>query len=240
MKNVPYSRRRKNPRGRARKEKPAAPRVKWSEMPRAGEKLKRPRKKPGQAPLDFGEAVLIPNPTTGGLRPAHLVMDRALRYRAAAELARQGVEKRCIYCGRPSGPLMAEHIDGYEENPDPSNLAYACRSCNTAKGAAFQRAGLGRRTRTYNPYGPHTKKGAQSLNQWTWAAMAVTGKLDVGPEQLHEAASLIKHTPQSRRSEFAREIWSRRRKRRTGGTGRRKERPKRRRYTKAELAEVPF
>jgi hypothetical protein len=97
----------------------------------------------------------IPNPSqpSGRLKPAHLVTDRALRYRANAEPP-AGPEV-CAYCGA-TGKLDVEHIDGREENNEPENKAYACRSCNTTKGATFAALDIGRRTRQFNP-GPRTK-----------------------------------------------------------------------------------
>jgi hypothetical protein len=77
------------------------------------------------------------------------VTDRALRYRANAEPP--AGPQICVYCGAEGGRLDIEHIDGEEANNAQHNKAWACRSCNTAKGARFKALDLGRRTRQYNP-----------------------------------------------------------------------------------------
>lgn len=74
------------------------------------------------------------------------------------------------------------------------------------------RAGLGRRTRQFNPRGA----GAQSLGQWVTAVLAMRGQSDA--MEPAAAVELIHATPPERRSEFARRIWKIRRER---GTDRR-------------------
>jgi hypothetical protein len=101
------------------------------------------------------------------------------------------------------------HLDGFEENTAPENLIWNCRACNTRLGVVFKRLGLGRRTRQYNP----AQRGATSLGQWLTAVFAMKG-------ESHEmtvpaAVEMIRATPAARRSEFAREIWARRRERGT-------------------------
>src|SRR6516225_8298203 len=54
------------------------------------------------------------------------------------------------------------HVDGEERNTHPHNLMWTCRSCNVRCGVTPKRAGLGRRTRQYNPEG----EGAKTLAQW--------------------------------------------------------------------------
>ncbi len=67
------------------------------------------------------------------------------------------------------------------------------------------RAGIGRRTRQYNP-------GARTLAQYTEAALQHTrGQYDAGGQIIHD-------TPKEERQKFAAEIWRRRRAR---GTDRR-------------------
>jgi len=104
--------------------------------------------------------------------------------------------------------VEVHHLDGREENIEPENLAWACRSCNTALGIAFKHAGLGRLTRQYNPKRP----GARTLGQWVTAVLSMRGE---GPMEPGAAVELIHATPAERRSEFAMEIWRRRRKRGT-------------------------
>jgi len=160
----------------------------------------------------------VPNPCTpGGRRPVSLITDRAKRYRAQA--ANEQRERRCIYCGRPGGPLMNEHINGREADSEPANLAFACRPCNTRKGALFARLGLGRRTAQFNP----DARGAVNLAQWTMAVASIrkrdqtTGRLRSGDSNkmalmpVSEAVAMIRATPPDKRSEYARSIWNLRR-----------------------------
>ncbi|MFN3324297.1 MAG: hypothetical protein ACK5AZ_12430 [Bryobacteraceae bacterium] len=99
-------------------------------------------------------------------------------------------------------------MNGREDDSDPQNLAWACRSCNTRKGIVFVRLGLGRRTRQFNP----SASGARSLGQWLTAVMSMKGS---GPMRVPDAVAMIRATPPDRRSVFAREIWSLRRERGT-------------------------
>jgi hypothetical protein len=85
------------------------------------------------------------------------------------------------------------------------NLRWLCKRCNTRLGLAMARAGIGRRTRQFNP-------GARNLAEYTEAAMEHTrGAHDAGGAVIHE-------TPKERRQEFAAKIW---RLRRARGTDRR-------------------
>jgi hypothetical protein len=135
------------------------------------------------------------------------VTDRALRYRANSEPP-EG-PKRCCMCGGRQN-VEVEHIDGREENNQPENKMWACRSCNTKKGMLFARLGIGRRTAQYNPAG-----GAKSLGQWMLAVLSAKGESDA--MSVRDAVAMIRDTPQSRRSRFAEEIWE---KRRAHGTDR--------------------
>lgn len=159
----------------------------------------------------------IPNPSggPGSLRPAEFITDRAKRYRAQAAMEPQAA--RCVYCGWPGGRLDVEHIDGNEANNNPANLAPACRSCNTVKGAHFAKEGKGIKTRQYNPKGKPGKKkaaggGARSLGQWIEAVKGLRGE---GMMSTAAAVALVRATPTSRRQQFAAEIWALRRERGT-------------------------
>ena len=167
----------------------------------------------------------IPNPARPGtLRPVNLITDRAKRYRAAA--ANEQPERRCIYCGRPGGRLDNEHINGKEADNQPENLGFACRPCNTQKGALFAKQGRGQRTRQYNP------AGAANLAQYIMAVASIkrrdatTGRLRSGDSSkmrlmpVGEAVAMIRATPASTRSEYAREIWAKRRQHGTDSVGR--------------------
>jgi hypothetical protein len=78
-------------------------------------------------------------------------------------------------------------------------------------GVVFKRADIGRRTRQYNP-----GEGAKSLGQWLTAVTSMKGESDQMP--VPDAVAMIHATPPARRSEFAREIWARRRERGTDRT----------------------
>jgi hypothetical protein len=104
-------------------------------------------------------------------------------------------------------------VDGDEENTEPANLVWACRSCNTAIGIALKHAGLGRRTRQYNP----ARQGARTLAQWVTAVLSMRGESDAMDPT--SAIEIIHATPPERRSRFAQQIWRLRRQR---GTDRRR------------------
>lgn len=132
-----------------------------------------------------------------------MVTDRALRYRANANPPPG--EKRCAFCGVANG-IEVGHVDGHEENCRPENLIWTCRSCNVRCANTLRSAGIGRLTRQYNPDG-----GAQTVAQWVTAVMSMKGLSDAMP--VREAVQMIRETPASRRSIFARHIWNNRRKR---------------------------
>lgn len=138
------------------------------------------------------------------------VTDRALRYRANQKAVRPEGPRLCYACGKQRN-IDIDHVDGREENTNPENLIYLCRSCNTTKGAHFARAGAGRLTNQYNPAG--SSSGARSMGQWVNALMVLKGHSDSMP--LSRAIAMVHATPASRRSEFAQEIWRRRRARGT-------------------------
>lgn len=167
----------------------------------------------------------VHNPATGTLKPVELITDRAKRYRAQA--ANQQEEHVCIYCGQPGEPgqqrggLHVEHINGREDDTAPENLAYACRPCNTAKGAYFARVGFGVKTRQYNP----TKTGgAANVGEWIQAVGAIVphkGAQYSGARygltssmSTADAVAMIRATPPARRAEYASKL-------RKSGRGRR-------------------
>lgn len=121
--------------------------------------------------------------------------DRAKRFRANHPAVAPALE-RCAYCGF-AGPVEVEHIDGDEDNSGPSNLAAACRRCNTVKGITLKAAGLGRRTRQYNPAGG---RPCSSLAEYRRNVGIVLGQKwgDVGA-----AIRRLQATPQSVRDRFA-------------------------------------
>lgn len=142
----------------------------------------------------------IPNPAGRNLRPVEIITDRAKRYRANAAIEQE--ERRCIYCGTTRGRLDVEHINGREADNEPENLAWACRPCNTRKGAYYAKMGAGKRTRQYNP--AKKRQGIQSLAMFVKAVNAVQGLGD-GQLSLFEGEELLRATPKNQRSEYARE-----------------------------------
>lgn len=146
---------------------------------------------------------------SAGLPIARLnVTDRALRYRAN-EQPPEGA-KICCMCGSKRF-VEIDHVDGFEENGERENLAWLCRSCNTRKGIAMRNAGLGRRTKQFNPAG-----GAKNLGQWVIAVMSAKG--ESSQMSVRDAVNMIRETSPRKRSEYAEEIWDRRRKHGTDRT----------------------
>ena len=137
-------------------------------------------------------------------RAAHQITDRAKRYRANAPECCPPLPRRCAVC-RSTRFVVVDHIDGDESNGEPENLRWLCKSCNTKLGIAMARAGIGNRTRQYNP-------GARTLAEYTEAVTQHTrGSYDAGGKTIHD-------TPKEMRQRFADEIW---RRRRAHGTDRR-------------------
>jgi hypothetical protein len=97
------------------------------------------------------------------------------------------------------------HLDGHEENTAPRNLFWTCRRCNVLCANALQRAGIGRRTRQYNPQ----SDGAKTLGQWLTAVTSMKGESDRMP--VSDAVAMIHATPPEARSQFGKEIWKLRR-----------------------------
>lgn len=145
--------------------------------------------------------------------------DRARRYRATAEPPAGA--RICGYCGSRRN-VEVDHINGFEDDDDPKNKLWICRRCNTKKGALFARLGLGRRTRQFNAGkrrrrpAAATDRGAQSYGQWLYAVMSAKGESDA--MTVPQAVEMIRATPEFRRTQFAYEIWSRRRERGTDKT----------------------
>jgi len=104
------------------------------------------------------------------------------------------------------------HVDGEERNTAPHNLMWTCRSCNVLCGNALRRAGVGMKTRQYNPQ----SQGATTLGQWLAAVTSMKGNSDA--MSVDAAVAMIHATPPEARSGFAKEIWS---LRRAHGTDRR-------------------
>lgn len=138
------------------------------------------------------------------------VSDRAKRYRAHQPGCLPEGAKKCALCPAKKD-LMIDHRDGNESNGARRNLRWLCRSCNTREGVKLARQGRGRRTVQFNP------KGAVNLGQYLTALMVLHG--DSTAMDFAAARQMIHDTPKSRRSEFASDIWAKRRERGTDKTG---------------------
>jgi len=78
-----------------------------------------------------------------------------------------------MFCGSTDN-VEIQHVDGDEHNHAPRNLAWACRSCNVTVAAVMKRAGIGRRTRQFNP----NAQGVRTLSQWVTAVLSMKGQSD--------------------------------------------------------------
>ena len=152
--------------------------------------------------------VPVVKPRRANPAPADEITDRAKRYRAQAQV---GENTGCYLCGNPAARDV-EHIDGDEGNGEPWNLAWACRACNTLKGRVFKALGLGVPTKQYNPARnagkPKAEKGAKSLRDWVDAVRVMKGEV---AGNVAAAVRTVQATPASRRSDFANQIWAKRR-----------------------------
>jgi hypothetical protein len=93
------------------------------------------------------------------------------------------------------------HVNGHEEG------------CNVRCANTLRRAGH----RESNSAGHNPPGGAQSLGQWMTAVFAMKGESEA--MSVSDAVDMIRATPPSRRSTFAKEIWSGTRQR-YGSSGR--------------------
>ena len=133
--------------------------------------------------------------------------DRAYRYRANADPPPG--PRVCALCGSTRN-IDIGHANGDEADNSAANKVYMCRSCNVRCANTLRRAGLGRLTRQYNP----ASGGAPNLGAWVNAVMSIRGDPG-GNMPVAEAVDVIRATPPSKRSGFAREIWAIRRRRGT-------------------------
>jgi hypothetical protein len=126
-----------------------------------------------------------------GRKPVSQITDRAKRYRA-----QQNVKgpKKCVVCGSTKN-LDVMHLSGDESDGASKNLAYGCRKCNAALGAAFKKLGSKIRTRQYNP-----ASGVPTFEQYAWAVAHHER------EAHDEGGAIIHATPKHKRVEYARRI----------------------------------
>lgn len=137
------------------------------------------------------------------------VTDRAFRYRANA--TPPPGPKLCAFCGT-NRKLQVGHVDGHEENNEPENKIWTCRSCNMLHANTLRAAGIGRLTRQYNP----AARGAETYRQYALALMSMKGESDA--MTVPAAIDMVHATSADQRSRFSREIW-RLRRRHYGSTG---------------------
>jgi len=152
-----------------------------------------------------GRAVSLPNPAEPcaiARKPVSSITDRAKRYRANQPTCKPGGPRRCSYCPSRKN-VEVHHVDGNESNGLRSNLAWACRSCNTAIGKAHTAAGIGKRTRQMNP--------PPDFKQYAWAIGMICRKRDEergvcsrsDDPMVKEAVEMIRATPGALRRKYA-------------------------------------
>lgn len=140
------------------------------------------------------------SPVVEVLKPSRPVTDRARRYRANQEGALPAGARRCNYCASDRN-VIVHHVHGDERKPA---TAWACRSCNARLAAWMKRAGLGRRTRQFNPAG----KPITSYSRYHWAVGVARGYIAGNKDQ---AWADILATPKADRSRWTAESWESRR-----------------------------
>ncbi len=138
---------------------------------------------------------------------ANPITDRAHRYRANELMPTAG--ESCLFCGSKRF-LVPDHWDGHPDHTNPENLEVLCKSCNTAKGNAFKKAGRGRLTHQYNP---SKSGGASNVGEWINAVGAIIPRKGAKYSGAHyginskmttrDAVDMIRATPQHKREEFA-------------------------------------
>lgn len=141
--------------------------------------------------------------------PKLQLTDRAYRYRANSHPPSD--PKLCAFCGT-NRQVQVGHVDGHEENGEPENLIWTCRSCNMLHANTLRAAGYGRLTRQYNP----AARGAESYRQYALALLSMKGESDA--MSVPTAVEMVHATSADDRSRFSREIW-RLRRRHYGHTG---------------------
>ncbi len=154
-----------------------------------------------------------------------MTTDRAKRY-AANRTIQDDKRAGCLYCGSHRN-LGVDHISGDEADIDTRNLAWACKSCNTRKGAAFAKAGIGRKTHQYNPHlglSPAEKRNFQQLG------------FDFPPRSEYDQARAADR--KRRQQARAAAIRERREERKAEARRRKQERAEEQRRLKAQMSEL--
>lgn len=136
-------------------------------------------------------------------RPITKLTNRAMRYRANHPSVRPKGPKICAYCGSRRN-IGVDHVDGHEENAEPHNLLFACKSCNGTKASVFRRAGLGRRVNQRNP--PTTGRTRTiGLKEYGDAIKVMRGAFD---GDVSAAVQTVQDASPSVRSEYTRQSWA--------------------------------
>jgi hypothetical protein len=136
------------------------------------------------------------------------ITDRGLRYRANRAIPNH--PKVCAFCGARKR-IEVGHVNGDESDNAPVNLTWTCRPCNVLAANTLRSEGMGRLTHQYNP---SKSGGASNIGEWLQAVGAITPHQDRGDRGLastmsvSDAVAMIRATPHSKRSEFARKIQS--------------------------------
>lgn len=138
------------------------------------------------------------------LLPIDQITDRAKRYRANRREVRPPGPKVCGYCGSRRN-VGVDHIDGHEEHCEPSNLIYACKSCNAQKAHLFKVNGLGRRVNQRNPA---RRGGGPTMAQYDAAIKVMRGAFD---GDVSKAVETIRSASPAMRSEYTAQTWKARR-----------------------------
>jgi len=138
------------------------------------------------------------------------ITDRAKRYRANQHAPEQ---KHCFACGAKN-PRTVHHINGDESDFSAKNLTRACQSCNVRIANVMRKAGLGVKTRQYNPKKKAGKRS--SFGTYKYAVSVAGGQL---AGDVDEAYKIIYETPPATRTEYAKRIYELRQER-YGPTGR--------------------
>lgn len=144
---------------------------------------------------------IVMNPQ--GLKPVGKITDRAKRYRANRKENRPGPPKQCGFCGSRRN-VGIDHISGNESDGDRQNLMWLCKRCNTDKGIAMKRAGLGKLTRQFNPRARGSGSRKAQMKAYGDAIKVMRGKFegDVGA-----AMATIRRTSAELRSAYTSRTW---------------------------------
>jgi hypothetical protein len=135
----------------------------------------------------------------GLLKPVSEITDRAKRYRAQRNPPPP--PKQCGFCGKRRTVEIA-HVNGVEDDGEPENLMWTCRACNSTMAVILKNAGLGKRTRQYNP--------GRRPSQAEYAA-AIKVMRGLWPGDVSKAVATIRATPPSVRSAYTAKTWPTRR-----------------------------